>query len=169
MEWPEPVERVAAYLRAAGAEASLEEFPEGTPTAGDAARAAGCKLAQIVKSIVFVCDATYVVVLVPGDLRADAGRVARAVGARSVRIAAAAEVRDATGFEPGAVAPFPLPRVSRVLIDRALLLQDTVWIGAGSEHHLAELPAGDLVRLARAEPADVARAGDAAAGSIRPT
>jgi hypothetical protein len=28
--WPEPVERVSAYLRAAGVEARLEEFEEGT-------------------------------------------------------------------------------------------------------------------------------------------
>ena len=30
MPWPEPVERVAAYLRASGAEARLEEFNSGT-------------------------------------------------------------------------------------------------------------------------------------------
>src|SRR5262245_33376159 len=42
-QWPEPVERVAAYLRAAGAEARLEEFAASTPTAEAAARAAGCE------------------------------------------------------------------------------------------------------------------------------
>ena len=31
--WPEPVERVAAYLREAGAEARIEEFERPTPTA----------------------------------------------------------------------------------------------------------------------------------------
>src|SRR5262249_22140754 len=46
-EWPEPVERVARFLREAGAEARVEEFPAGTPTAEDAARAVGCELAQI--------------------------------------------------------------------------------------------------------------------------
>ena len=47
--WPEPVERVAAYLREAGAEARLEELESATGTAEDAARAAGSPLAQIVK------------------------------------------------------------------------------------------------------------------------
>ena len=108
--WPEPVERVAVYLREAGVEARLEELESGTATAADAARAAGCPLAQIVKSIVVLCDGRAVLAMVPGDRRADLDKIARAAGAAEARIASAAEVREATGFPPGAVAPFPLPR-----------------------------------------------------------
>ena len=54
--WPEPVERVSSFLRESGAEARIQEFPEGTPTAQDAAAAVGCDLDQIVKSLVLVCD-----------------------------------------------------------------------------------------------------------------
>ena len=54
--WPEPVERVAAFLREVGAEARLEELPQETPTADGAADAIGCTLSQIVKSLVLVCD-----------------------------------------------------------------------------------------------------------------
>ena len=152
--WPEPVERVAAYLREAGAEARLEELESATATAEDAARAAGSPLAQIVKSIVVVCDERPVMALVPGDRRADLDKIARAANAAAARIATAAEVRDSTGFAPGAVAPFPLPNVELVLIDQGLLAHDTVWIGAGSPSHLAALSPGDLVRLARARPID---------------
>ena len=105
--WPEPVERVAARLRTAGVEARIEEFAEGTPTARDAAKAVGCELAQIVKSLVFVCDGAYVLALVPGDRRADEAAVAAAVPAQLVRVARPDEVVEATGFEPGGVAPFP--------------------------------------------------------------
>ena len=153
--WPEPVERVAAFLREAGAEARLEEFESGTPTAKAAAEAAGCSLDQIVKSIVVVCDDRPLVVLVPGDRRADLSKIATAAGATSARIASAAEVEAATGFEPGAVAPFPLPRVvERVFVDRTLLAHDLVWIGAGSPSHLAVIRPAELLRLARAEPMD---------------
>jgi Cys-tRNA(Pro) deacylase len=152
--WPDPVERVASFLRAGGVEARIEEFAAGTPTAEDAARAVGCKLAQIVKSLVFHCDGTPVLVLIPGDRRADSRKVARAAGARRARVAAPQEVRDATGFEPGAVAPFPLPRALRILVDRQVLVHERVWIGAGSPNHLATLAPADLVRLARAEAMD---------------
>jgi prolyl-tRNA editing enzyme YbaK/EbsC (Cys-tRNA(Pro) deacylase) len=152
--WPEPVERVASYLREAGAEARIEEFREATPTARDAARVIGCDLAQIVKSIVFECDGRPAVVLVPGDRRADAGKVSALLGCTSARVAGPAQVEAATGFAPGAVAPFPLPRVERVLMEQTLLSHELVWVGAGSTTHMAGLAPSELMRLARARPVD---------------
>lgn len=153
--WPESVENVAAFLRAAGAEARLEEFDAETATAADAARAVGAEASDIVKSLVVLCDGRPVLALVPGDRRGDLAKIARAAGANDARIARADEVRSITGFEPGAVAPFPLPNVERVVVDRALLSRRAVWIGAGSPRHLAMLPAPELVRLSRAIPADL--------------
>jgi prolyl-tRNA editing enzyme YbaK/EbsC (Cys-tRNA(Pro) deacylase) len=152
--WPEAVERVAAFLREAGAEARLEEFESGASTAEDAARAAGCSLAQIVKSIVVVCDEGPVLTLLPGDRRADTEKIARAAGSSAARIARANEVESATGFRPGAVGPFALPGVDRVFVDRTLLGQDLVWVGAGSPAHVAVLHPTELVRLTRAQPID---------------
>ena len=154
-EWPPAVERVAAFLREARAEATVEEFPEGTPTAEDAARAVGCEPSEIVKSLVFLCDGEPVVVMVPGDRRADAAKVAAAVGCGKAKVASARDVELATGFEPGGVAPFPLPRaVQHVLIERTLLGRNRVWVGAGSERHMAGLQPTELVRLTRARPMD---------------
>ena len=154
VRWPDAVERVASVLRAAGVEARVEEFAGGTPTAADAARAVGSELAQIVKSLVLECDGRPVVVLVPGDRRADPAKVAAAAGCAGARVASPERVREATGFAPGAVAPFGLRSVLRVFVDRSLLRHDTVWIGAGSRNHLAAIAPDDLVRLARAEPID---------------
>jgi Cys-tRNA(Pro) deacylase len=154
-EWPPAVERVAAFLREARAEATVEEFPEGTPTAEDAARAVGCEPSEIVKSLVFLCDGLPVVVMVPGDRRADAGKVAAAVGAGKAKVAGAKDVELATGFEPGGVAPFPLPRaVQHIFIERTLLGRNRVWVGAGSERHMAGLQPAELVRLTRAKAMD---------------
>jgi prolyl-tRNA editing enzyme YbaK/EbsC (Cys-tRNA(Pro) deacylase) len=152
--WPDEVERVAAHLRDGGAESRIEEFQHGTPTAEDAARAVGCQLGQIVKSLVFDCDGSAIVVLVPGDRRADRRKVAEAAGCATARIAGPGQVQEATGFEPGAVAPFPLPRVRSVFIDRSLLQHRLVWIGAGSTRHMAALMPSELMRLAHARPMD---------------
>ena len=152
------VERVAAFLRAAGGEARLEEFGKGTPTAAEAAEAAGCELAQIVKSLVLVCDGVPVVALVPGDRRGDTGKVARALGAGTVRVATGDEVESATGFAPGAVAPFPLPKVRTIYLDRTLLRHPRVWVGGGSENHLVSLAPAELARLTRAQSMDVVQA-----------
>jgi len=153
--WPEPVERVSSFLRESGVEARIHEFPDGTASAQDAAEAIGCELGQIVKSLVFVCDDRPVVALVPGDRRGDPAKVARAVDASEARVAKAGEVEDATGFAPGAVAPFPLPSIDTVLMDRALYHHDIVWAGAGSAHHIMGISPTDLGRLARVRPIDV--------------
>jgi prolyl-tRNA editing enzyme YbaK/EbsC (Cys-tRNA(Pro) deacylase) len=153
--WPEPVARVADFLRRGGVDARVEEFPEGTPTASAAAKAVGSSRAQIVKSLVFVCDGRPTLALVPGDRRADENKVASAAGARHARVARPDEVLAATGFEPGGVAPFPAPGISQVLLANELLVHDRVWIGAGSERHMAGLSPHDLSRLTQARAADL--------------
>jgi prolyl-tRNA editing enzyme YbaK/EbsC (Cys-tRNA(Pro) deacylase) len=153
--WPEPVQRVSSFLRDAGSEARIEEFSVGTPTAADAAEAAGVGLEQIVKSLVFVCDDKPVVALVPGDKRGDASKIARAAGGENARVAKADEVEQATGFAPGAVAPFPLPRIETVLMERTLLRHRIVWAGAGSSSHMVGLAPIELGRLSRARPLDI--------------
>ena len=156
--WPEPVERVAAVLRAQGVDARIEEFAQGTSTAAAAAEAVGREAAQIVKTLVFVCDGLPVLALVPGDRRADPAKVAAAAGAGYARVASPDEVLAATGFEPGGVAPFPAPRVSRVLIARELLQHETIWAGAGSTRHILGIAPADAARLTNAEQADLAEA-----------
>ncbi len=78
--------------------------------------------------------------------------------ARTANIASPARVREATGFEPGAVAPFGLARVDAVLIERTLLGLDRVWVGGGSTRHMVGLTPTELVRLSRAAPLDIVAA-----------
>lgn len=155
MSWPDPVERVSAVLRAAAVEARIEEFTDGTPTAREAAEAVGCDLAQIVKTLVFVCDGAFVLALVPGDRRADEAAVGAAVSAQLVRVARPDEVVHATGFAPGAVAPFPQRAVTQALMDRSLLVHEVVWIGAGTAFHMASIAPSELLRLSGARAVDL--------------
>jgi prolyl-tRNA editing enzyme YbaK/EbsC (Cys-tRNA(Pro) deacylase) len=154
--WPEPVEKVARFLRDSMVESRVEEFATGTPTAEEAAEAVGCALQQIVKSLVFTCDDHSILVLVPGDRRADPTKVREAAGCSKAKVAGPDEVLRATGFEPGAVAPFPLVGVRDVLLDTSLLVHEVVWVGAGSHRHMAALAPADLVRITRAKVVDAA-------------
>jgi prolyl-tRNA editing enzyme YbaK/EbsC (Cys-tRNA(Pro) deacylase) len=153
-DWPEPVQRVARTLREGRVEARIEEFHEGTPTAADAAAATGASIDQIVKSLVFSCDGRAIVVMVPGDRRADTVKIAGAASCERVKSVGAGAVEELTGFSAGGVAPFPLPGIQTVLIDRSLMVHEIVWIGAGTSRHMAALAPADLVRLARARPVD---------------
>src|SRR3982074_182113 len=74
------VNRFEAWLAAAEAGIAVKEFPEGTRTAADAARAVGCELGQIVKSLVFVAGGRPVVALVSGASRLAERSVAAGAG-----------------------------------------------------------------------------------------
>lgn len=152
---PGAVERVSAFLESAGVEACLHEFSDGTPTAEEAARAVGCGVEQIVKSLIFICDSEPALVMVSGAMRADDAKVRAAAGATAVKIAKPAVVLDRTGFEVGGVAPFPLPEIGTALCDHSLLGGPVVWAGAGSARHMVALAPHDLLRLSRARPANV--------------
>ena len=52
------------------------------------------------------------------------------------------------------MAPFPLPQIETILLEQTLLAEHQVWVGAGSERHLARLPAAELLRLSRARQMD---------------
>ncbi|MFN0153010.1 MAG: aminoacyl-tRNA deacylase [Gaiella sp.] len=153
--WPQAVQKIGAFFVASGAEARVEELGEDCGSAADAAEALGCGLAQIVKSLVVMGDGRPALALVSGPARADLKRIAAELSCKHARIARPAEVTEATGFEPGAVTPFLGGRISRVLLDDALLRHDLVWCGAGSRLHMAALSPQELLRLTQARAAAI--------------
>ena len=157
MSWPDPVERVAVFLRAAGAEARLEEFESATPSAQAAADAIGCALEQIVKSLVFMCGTEPVLALLPGDRRADPTKIALVAQASDARVARPAEVLEVTGFAPGGVSPVPPPPGTLVLVERTIISFPVVWVGGGSDRHMAMLNPNELVRLTDGSLVDIAQ------------
>jgi prolyl-tRNA editing enzyme YbaK/EbsC (Cys-tRNA(Pro) deacylase) len=129
-------------------DAEIKVFPEGTKTAEDAARAIGCPVSAIVKSLVFVLDEEPVLALVPGDLRADLEKLAAAAGGGVARRASLDEVRDATGFAAGGTPPFGHPSPLRVFADPELRRNDPVWAAAGTPTTVFPISISDLDRLA---------------------
>ena len=153
------IERFLEAARAQGRDVEVRRFPEGTKTAADAARAVGCEVGQIVKSLVFVADGTPVLALTSGANRVDLGRLAVLVGASEARRATPEEARAATGFAVGGTPPFGHPRPVRTLLDRDLLGHNEVWAAAGTPDAVFRSTPGDLRTAARAEVVDLKEEG----------
>ena len=97
------------------------EFDVGTRTAEDAARAIGCTVAEIAKSLVFRAESgRSVLVIASGVNRVDETMAAAIVGERIGR-ADADFVRAATGFAIGGVPPV-VPLSSRRRVPTAFQL-----------------------------------------------
>ena len=150
------VERVVAAAAHCGLRIEVERFPEGTRTAADAARAVGCEVAQIVKSLVFIADGDPVLALVSGANQLDPDRLAAALGARKARRATGDEARAATGYAIGGVPPFGHLADLTVVVDRQLLSHERLWAAAGLPDAVFAVPPADLVRASGGRVGDVA-------------
>jgi len=150
------VARVVAAAAEAGLPIEVRRFPEETRTAADAARAVGCDVGQIVKSLVFMADGAPVLALVSGEHQLDPARLAAAVGASEVRRASGDEARHASGYAIGGVPPLGHASRLPVLIDRHLLRHPVVWAAAGLPDAVFPADPVALVRAAAAREADLA-------------
>jgi prolyl-tRNA editing enzyme YbaK/EbsC (Cys-tRNA(Pro) deacylase) len=147
------IDRFVEAARARGVDPQVRRFPQGTKTAEDAARAIGCHVGQIVKSLVFVADGEPFVAFTSGANRADTGRLAALLDAREVRRATPEEARSATGFAIGGTPPFGHPRDLRVLLDEDLLTYEEVWAAAGTPDSVFPLTPHQLLAASGARAA----------------
>jgi Cys-tRNA(Pro) deacylase len=138
---------------AQGLTIEVREFPDGTRTAEDAARAIGTSVAQIVKSLVFQVDQTVVMALVSGPNRLDETKLATAAGRADAPVGRldAAAVRQATGYPIGGVPPIGHPRPIPTYVDEDLMGFDELWAAAGTPRHVFALGPAELVRVTHGE------------------
>lgn len=148
-------QRVAEAARELGLSIEVRDFPEGTRTAEDAARAIGVGVGQIVKSLVFLADTRPIVCLVSGSNRVDTARLGSAIGAEHIARAPAEVVREATGYAVGGVPPFGHATEIPIYCDRDLLAFDVVWAAAGTPMSVFSVPPAALVEACGATLVDL--------------
>jgi prolyl-tRNA editing enzyme YbaK/EbsC (Cys-tRNA(Pro) deacylase) len=151
------VQRVVDAATALGLGIEVREFPDGTRTADDAARAIGVEVGQIVKSLVFSVDGDVVLALVSGKNRLDERALARLAGGDDATVGRvdADTVRAATGFSIGGVPPFGHPSPLATFVDRDLLDYATVWAAAGTPRHVFSIAGDALVAVTSGTLADL--------------
>lgn len=150
------ISRFTEAARAQGIHPEVNRFPEGTKTARDAARAIGCDVGQIVKSLVFMADGRPVLALTSGANRVDPARLGKVAAASHVRRATPEEARAATGFAVGGTPPFGHVERIAAFMDRDLLTFDRVWAAAGTPDSVFPLPPAELLRVSGAAEAELA-------------
>jgi len=126
------IDRFLEAAKVLGHDVEVRRFPEGTKTAADAARAVGCDIGQIVKSLVFMADGRAVLALTSGANRVDTSKLAALAGAAEARRANADEVRAATEYAIGGTPPFGHPRPIPAFIDQDLFAFGEIWAAAGT-------------------------------------
>ena len=146
--------RFESWLSTTDYGVNVRSFPDGTRTATDAARAVGCELGQIVKSLVFVAGGRPVVALVSGSNRLDEKRLG-AVAGTPVAKADAEIARLSTGYSIGGVPPFGHATDVPVFMDRDLLDYEVVWAAAGRPDSVFAIAPARLRELSNATIIDL--------------
>ena len=144
-------ERVEEAIKTLGLGTEIVLMPASTHTAEDAAAACGCKVAQIVKSLIFERhdNGQLVLLLIAGHNRADMDLAAKVIGSPLDR-ADAKKVRAETGFAIGGVAPIGHLCAMAVYMDPDLLSFDKVWAAAGAPNAVFEIAPDVLLEATRA-------------------
>lgn len=147
------VQRVMDTATRHGLGIEVLEFPHETRTAVDAAKAVGCRVDQIVKSMIFDADGEVILALTSGIHKVDPVALADVAGVDRCGRADPDQVRATTGFAIGGVAPFGHNSPVRTWIDPHLLTFDEIWAAAGTPRHVFAIAPNALLDLTSAQPA----------------
>ncbi len=126
------VRRVRDALAAAGMGDRIAHLDSSAHSAREAARALGCEVGAIVKSLLFTVGEQPVMALVAGDRQCRTDALPDLLNLPgTARRATADKVRAATGFAIGGVAPIGHPTPLPTVIDAGLGRFKTVYAAAG--------------------------------------
>jgi Cys-tRNA(Pro)/Cys-tRNA(Cys) deacylase len=129
---PEVETPVTRALDALAITYTLHLHQEPIRSLEQAATSRGLQPEQIVRSLLFRMEGSaFVLLLMPGPAPVDWPKLRHYLGVSRITTATKDEVRQVTGFVPGAVSPFGLKRPLPLLADRAILEVETISLGAG--------------------------------------
>jgi prolyl-tRNA editing enzyme YbaK/EbsC (Cys-tRNA(Pro) deacylase) len=142
------VQRVREALEERGFVPRVVELDRTARSAAEAAKALGCRVEQIVKSLVFKGGRTGrpVLVLASGVNRVDERKISGLVS-EPVEKADAGYVREKTGFSIGGVPPVGHAEEPATFVDEDLLREEEVWAAAGHTHAVFGLSPAELLKV----------------------
>jgi prolyl-tRNA editing enzyme YbaK/EbsC (Cys-tRNA(Pro) deacylase) len=144
--------RFVAAAKRLGLEVQLTEHTQTTRTADEAAKACGCAVGQIVKSLVFKgrTSGKPYMLLVSGDNRVNQKDVAAQIGEPLDR-PDADYVRDLTGFAIGGIPPLGHDTAMATFMDEDLFRFAAIWAAAGSPNAVFPTSPAELEKACAAK------------------
>lgn len=136
---------------------TYEHDPRAVAFGLEAADALGLRPESVFKTLVAKVDGRLVVGIVPVALHLDLKALASAAGGRKAEMAAPAEAERATGYVVGGISPLGQKRRLAAVVDASVLGHERVHVSAGRRGLEIALAPADLVRLAGATVAAIAR------------
>ena len=141
-------QKVQDVLVAQGYTCQVQELPQTTRSAAEAAQAIGCTVAQIAKSLIFKTRQSQkpVLVIASGVNRVNEKKFAALIG-EPIERPDADFVRLHTGFAIGGVPPIAHAETLDTYIDEDLQQYPVIWAAAGTPFAVFQLTPADLLKM----------------------
>lgn len=123
----------------------------------EAAQALGIPPAQVFKTLLVDSGAALGVGIVPVDRQLDLKAVATALGWKRATMADPAAAERSTGYVLGGISPVGQKRALPTVLDESARTWDRVYVSGGRRGLDLSLAVDDLVRVTRAQVAEIAR------------
>ncbi len=140
--------KVQEYLIVHGFSCVVKELPDYTRTADEAAKAIGCEVAQIAKSLIFIDENTGnpILVIASGVNQVDVKKIELATGLRLIK-ADGKYVKERVGFAIGGIPPVCYNEPLRTFLDPTLLNYEWIWAAAGTPFAVFQLRSREIEKM----------------------
>lgn len=142
------------FLQTQGIQHEIFTLSGQAKTAMRLAALLGLNPREVAKNLIFLADEEPILVIVPGDRKADLAKIKEALEVSEVKFADTQSVLDCTGYCIGATPPVAHKKKLPTLIDARVLANDVIYTSAGETNIILKLRAEDL---RSATPCKVAR------------
>lgn len=132
-------------------------FAEGeAKSAREASENTGVPLERIIKTLVFEAGDDFCLVIAKAENKVSTRKLKKLLGLLDTKLASPEKVKEATGYEAGAVPPIGHKKKLRIVMDKHVLEMEKAWAGGGTVTMLVELKISDIIKFAGPVVADVA-------------
>ena len=141
------VKRVQEFIKKFDNKLKVLVLDTTAKTANDAANSLKCEVGAIVKSLLFKVDDSFLICLIAGDKRCSLNKLKKILKKNDVSMANADEVKAATGFSIGGVAPVAYITNLDILIDKSLSRFQYVFGAAGHPNCVFKITYNQLIKI----------------------
>jgi prolyl-tRNA editing enzyme YbaK/EbsC (Cys-tRNA(Pro) deacylase) len=136
----------------------VTELPDTTRTAEEAAKAIGCAVAQIAKSLIFVdkVSGNPILVIASGVNQVDINKIENSTGLQLVK-ADGKFVKERVGFAIGGVPPVGHNEKISTFLDPTLKKYEFIWAAAGTPFAVFQLNSSEMEKMTGGKFIDLAK------------
>ena len=149
------VKRVQEFIKKFDNKLKVLVLDTTAKTANDAANSLKCEVGAIVKSLLFKADDSFLICLIAGDKRCSLNKLKKILQKKDVSMANADEVKAATGFSIGGVAPVAYITNLDILIDKSLNRFQYVFGAAGHPNCVFKITYNQLIKITKGSEKEI--------------